>query len=115
MECWGYDLVIPPHLEFLESLTAGVGHDLALQIFKVTDQLDRSHYGVKRADTTPAVARIDAHNLTDEVAGPVRLCYAGSVFHTMPGFPWGFPISHSDWVRSFMGTLVLRVTWKSFL
>ena len=78
---WGYDLVIPPHLEFLESLTAGVGHDLALQIFKVTDRLTGRTMGL-RADTTPAVARIDAHNLTDE--GPVRLCYAGSVFHTLP-------------------------------
>lgn len=78
---WGYDLVIPPHLEFLESLTAGVGHDLALQTFKVTDQLTGRTMGL-RADTTPAVARIDAHNLTDE--GPVRLCYAGSVFHARP-------------------------------
>ena len=80
-DSWGYDLVIPPHLEFLESLTAGVGHDLALQIFKVTDQMTGRTMGL-RADTTPAVARIDAHNLTDE--GPVRLCYAGSVFHARP-------------------------------
>ena len=78
---WGYDLVIPPHLEFLESLTAGVSEDLSLKIFKVTDQQTGRTMGL-RADTTPAVARIDAHNLTDE--GPVRLCYAGSVFHTRP-------------------------------
>ncbi|AMO54753.1 ATP phosphoribosyltransferase regulatory subunit [Endozoicomonas montiporae] len=80
-DCWGYDLVIPPHLEFLESLTAGVGHDLELQIFKVTDLMTGRTMGL-RADTTPAVARIDAHNLTDE--GPVRLCYEGSVFHAQP-------------------------------
>ncbi|MET4692737.1 ATP phosphoribosyltransferase regulatory subunit [Endozoicomonas lisbonensis] len=80
-DCWGYDLVIPPHLEFLESLTAGVGHDLELQIFKVTDLMTGRTMGL-RADTTPAVARIDAHNLTDD--GPVRLCYAGSVFHARP-------------------------------
>ena len=80
-DCWGYDLVIPPHLEFLESLTAGVGHDLALQIFKVTDLMTGRTMGL-RADTTPAVARIDAHNLMDD--GPVRLCYAGSVFHARP-------------------------------
>ncbi|MGO0305549.1 ATP phosphoribosyltransferase regulatory subunit [Endozoicomonas acroporae] len=78
---WGYQLVIPPHLEFIESLTAGVGHDLDLQTFKVTDQLTGRTMGL-RADTTPAVARIDAHTL--KVAGPVRLCYSGSVFHTRP-------------------------------
>ncbi|OED40934.1 ATP phosphoribosyltransferase regulatory subunit [Endozoicomonas sp. (ex Bugula neritina AB1)] len=80
---WGYQLVIPPHLEFMESLTEGVGHDLDLQIFKVTDQLTGRTMGL-RADTTPAVARIDAHTLNDD--GPVRLCYAGSVFHTKPAF-----------------------------
>ncbi|WP_067586223.1 ATP phosphoribosyltransferase regulatory subunit [Endozoicomonas ascidiicola] len=78
---WGYQLVIPPHLEFMESLTAGVGHDLDLQIFKVTDQLTGRTLGL-RADTTPAVARIDAHALNQD--GPVRLCYSGSVFHTRP-------------------------------
>ena len=80
---WGYQLVIPPHLEFMESLTEGVGRDLDLQIFKVTDQLTGRTMGL-RADTTPAVARIDAHTLKDE--GPARLCYAGSVFHTKPAF-----------------------------
>ena len=80
---WGYQLVIPPHLEFMESLTEGIGHDLDLQIFKVTDQLTGRTMGL-RADTTPAVARIDAHTLKD--TGPVRLCYAGSVFHTKPAF-----------------------------
>ncbi|WP_252178171.1 ATP phosphoribosyltransferase regulatory subunit [Endozoicomonas sp. 4G] len=78
-DCWGYELVIPPHLEFMESLTAGVGRDLELQTFKVTDQLTGRTMGL-RADATPAVARIDAHTLTEK--GPVRLCYAGTVFHT---------------------------------
>ena len=78
---WGYELVIPPHLEFMESLTAGLGHDLELQTFKVTDQLTGRMMGL-RADTTPAAARIDAHTMVGE--GPVRLCYAGSVFHARP-------------------------------
>ncbi len=80
---WGYDLVIPPHIEYLESLQAGAGHDLDLMTFKVTDQMTGRMMGL-RADTTPAVARIDAHSLRRE--GPVRLCYAGSVFHTRPAF-----------------------------
>ncbi|MGB1270495.1 MAG: ATP phosphoribosyltransferase regulatory subunit, partial [Endozoicomonas sp.] len=78
---WGYQLVIPPHLEFMESLTTGVGHDLDLQTFKVTDQLTGRTMGL-RADTTPAVARMDAHTLKEE--GPTRLCYVGSVFHARP-------------------------------
>ncbi|MRI31682.1 ATP phosphoribosyltransferase regulatory subunit [Endozoicomonas sp. OPT23] len=77
---WGYELVIPPHLEFMESLSAGVGHDLELQTFKVTDQLTGKTMGL-RADTTPAVARIDARTSSE---GTARLCYAGSVFHTKP-------------------------------
>ncbi|RRJ82310.1 ATP phosphoribosyltransferase regulatory subunit [Aestuariirhabdus litorea] len=76
---WGYELVIPPHIEYLESLQAGAGHDLDLQTFKVVDQLTGRMMGL-RADTTPSVARIDAHTLRRE--GPVRLCYCGSVFHT---------------------------------
>lgn len=80
---WGYDLVIPPHIEYLESLQAGAGHDLDLMTFKVTDQMTGRMMGL-RADTTPAVARIDAHALRRE--GPVRLCYAGSVFHTRPAY-----------------------------
>ncbi|MCL6271982.1 ATP phosphoribosyltransferase regulatory subunit [Sansalvadorimonas sp. 2012CJ34-2] len=78
---WGYELVIPPHLEFLESLSAGAGSDLDLMTFKFTDQLSGRTLGL-RADTTPAVARIDAHTLRRDC--PVRLCYAGTVFHTKP-------------------------------
>ena len=76
---WGYDLVIPPFVEFLESLLTGSGSDLDLKTFKVTDQLTGRLMGV-RADMTPQVARIDAHSLKHQ--GPTRLCYSGSVLHT---------------------------------
>ncbi|MEH6564999.1 MAG: ATP phosphoribosyltransferase regulatory subunit [Halopseudomonas sp.] len=79
--CWGYDLVITPHIEYLESLLTGAGHDLDLQTFKMTDQLSGRMLGL-RADITPQVARIDAHTLGAE--GPSRLCYCGSVLHTRP-------------------------------
>lgn len=78
---WGYELVMPPIAEHLESLLTGVGHDLDLNTFKVTDQVSGHTLGV-RADMTPQVARIDAHRLRTE--GPSRLCYCGSVLHTHP-------------------------------
>ncbi|ONM42798.1 ATP phosphoribosyltransferase regulatory subunit [Halopseudomonas pachastrellae] len=78
---WGYDLVITPHIEYLESLLTGAGHDLELQTFKMIDQLSGRMLGL-RADITPQVARIDAHTLGAE--GPSRLCYCGSVLHTRP-------------------------------
>ena len=78
---WGYELVIPPLIEFTESLLVGLGNDVDLQTFKVTDQLSGRAMGI-RADITPQTARIDAHSLNRE--GPVRLCYAGSVLHTRP-------------------------------
>ncbi|MFH0351105.1 MAG: ATP phosphoribosyltransferase regulatory subunit [Chromatiales bacterium] len=78
---WGYDLVIPPLIEYLESLLTGVGHDLDLQTFKLTDQLTGRLMGV-RADMTPQVARIDAHRLRRDA--PTRLCYLGPVLHTLP-------------------------------
>lgn len=78
---WGYELVMPPLLEFTDSLLVGLGSDLDLMTFKVTDQLTGRSLGI-RADITPQVARIDAHSLRRE--GPVRLCYAGSVLHTRP-------------------------------
>jgi ATP phosphoribosyltransferase regulatory subunit len=77
----GYELVIPPLLEYLDSLLTGTGHDLDLQTFKLVDQLSGRTLGV-RADITPQVARIDAHLLNR--AGVTRLCYAGSVLHTLP-------------------------------
>ncbi|HZP85185.1 MAG TPA: ATP phosphoribosyltransferase regulatory subunit [Burkholderiales bacterium] len=77
----GYELVIPPMLEYLESLLTGTGHDLDLKTFKLVDQLSGRMLGL-RADITPQVARIDAHLLNR--AGITRLCYAGSVLHALP-------------------------------
>jgi ATP phosphoribosyltransferase regulatory subunit len=77
--CWGYELVIPPFIDFLDSLLTGSGHDLELQIFKLTDQISGKMLGV-RPDMTPQVARIDAHNINAE--WPTRLCYAGTILHT---------------------------------
>lgn len=79
---WGYDLVIPPLVEYLDSLLTGTGNDLDLQTFKITDQLTGRLMGV-RADMTPQVARIDAHRLKRGVI-PVRLCYLDTVLHTRP-------------------------------
>ena len=76
---WGYELVIPPLIEYLESLLTGMGHDLDLQTFKITDQMTGRLMGI-RADITPQVARIDAHRLNRQ--GPARLCYLGPVLHT---------------------------------
>ena len=81
---WGYQLVMPPLLEYVESLLTGTGHDLNLRTFKLVDQLSGRMMGV-RADITPQVARIDAHLLNR--AGVTRLCYAGSVLHTRPTTP----------------------------
>ena len=77
---WGYDLVIPPLVDYLTSLLTGTGHDLDLQTFKFTDPLSGEMLGL-RADMTPQVARIDAHNLRHD--SPTRLCYAGTVLHTV--------------------------------
>ncbi len=79
-QSWGYELVIPPLVEYLDSLLTGTGNDLDLQTFKLTDQLNGRTLGV-RADITPQVARIDAHRLSERQA-PVRLCYQGTVLHT---------------------------------
>lgn len=78
---WGYELVVPPLIEYLESLLTGVGTDLELQTFKLTDQLTGRLMGV-RADITPQVARIAAHRI--KRGGVIRLCYIGSVLHTLP-------------------------------
>ena len=75
---WGFELVMTPMVEFLESLLTGTGKDLDLKTFKVTDQVTGRMMGI-RADITPQVARMDAHSLKRE--GVVRLCYAGTVVH----------------------------------
>lgn len=78
---YGFELVMPPLLEHLESLLSGTGRELDLKTFKLVDQLSGRTLGV-RADTTPQVARIDAHLLNR--AGVTRLCYCGPVLHTRP-------------------------------
>lgn len=81
---YGYELVMPPMLEHLESLLTGTGEALDLQTFKLVDQLSGRMLGL-RADTTPQVARIDAHLLNRQ--GVARLCYCGPVLHTRPDRP----------------------------
>jgi len=78
---YGYELVMPPMLEYLESLLTGAGHDMELRTFKLVDQLSGRTMGL-RADMTTQVARIDAHLLNRNSV--TRLCYAGSVLHTRP-------------------------------
>lgn len=80
-DLWGYELVMPPLMEYLESLLVGVGSDLDLQTLKITDQLTGRLMGL-RADITSQAARIDAHSLREP--GPTRLCYAGSVLRARP-------------------------------
>lgn len=78
---WGYSLVMPPEVEFLDSLLTGVGGDLDLRTLKVVDQASGHLMGF-RADMTPQVARVDAHRLGGE--GPRRLCYAGTTLRAHP-------------------------------
>lgn len=82
--CYGYELVMPPLVEHLNSLLTGTGQALNLQTFKLVDQLSGRSMGL-RADTTPQVARIDAHLLNRR--GVARLCYCGPVVHTRPASP----------------------------
>ena len=81
---YGYELVMPPLLEYLESLLTGTGEALTLQTFKLVDQLSGRSLGL-RADMTQQVARIDAHLLNRQ--GVTRLCYCGPVLHTTPDRP----------------------------
>jgi ATP phosphoribosyltransferase regulatory subunit len=81
---YGYELVMPPMIEYIESLLTGSGRDLDLSTFKLIDQLSGRTMGL-RADITPQVARIDAHLL--DRSGVTRLCYAGSVLQTRPAGP----------------------------
>lgn len=81
---WGYELVIPPLMEFTDSLLSGMGGDLNLLTLKVTDQLSGQLMGL-RADITPQAARIDAHSYVK--AGPNRLCYTDHVLHAKPKSP----------------------------
>ncbi|CAK0771198.1 ATP phosphoribosyltransferase regulatory subunit [Gammaproteobacteria bacterium] len=85
-DTWGYDLVVPPLIEYLDSLLIGLGYDLDRQTFKLIDPLTGRLLGI-RADITPQVARIEAHRLRRMV--PVRLCYLGPVLRTQPDAPGG--------------------------
>lgn len=78
---WGYELIVTPLVEYIESLLIGRGDDLDLQTYKIIDQLNGRLMGV-RADITPQAARIDAHHLKRRA--PTRLCYVGPVLHTRP-------------------------------
>ena len=82
---FGYELVMPPMLEHVESLLSGANTDLDVQTFKMVDQLSGRTLGL-RIDTTPQVARIDAHLLNR--VGVTRLCYCGPVLHTKPLGPY---------------------------
>lgn len=80
-QSYGYELVMPPMLEFVDSLLSGTGQDLDLQTFKLSDPVSGRALGL-RADITPQAARIDAHLLNRE--GATRVCYCGSVVRTRP-------------------------------
>jgi len=86
LDVWGYELVAPPLVEFLDSLLTGAGEDLELKICKFTDQVSGRTLGV-RADMTPQVARIDARYLHQQAVS--RLCYVGPVLHTQTDEPAG--------------------------
>lgn len=82
--CWGYELVITPLIEFVDSLLVGTADDLDLQTFRLTDQLSGRMMGI-RADMTPQAARMDAHQLRRDAV--TRLCYLGTVLNTRPEGP----------------------------
>ncbi|MBY6209977.1 ATP phosphoribosyltransferase regulatory subunit [Microbulbifer agarilyticus] len=83
---WGYEMIIPPMVEFTDSLLIGMGRDVDLSTFRVTDQLSGRSLGI-RADITPQAARIDSHSFPR--SGANRLCYAGQVLYTRPRSPMG--------------------------
>ena len=80
-QSWGYELIFPPFIEYLDSLLSGAGADLDLQTFKLTDQLTGRLMGI-RADITPQITRIDAHQGKCEAIN--RFCYLGTVLRTRP-------------------------------
>ncbi|MDF1782429.1 MAG: ATP phosphoribosyltransferase regulatory subunit [Alcanivoracaceae bacterium] len=95
---WGYELVFPPLIEFLDSLLNGGGRDLERETFKLTDQLSGRLMGV-RADITPQVARLDAHTLRREA--PTRLCYCSTALRTRAPQPGGSRIPYQVGVELF--------------
>lgn len=106
-QSYGYELVAPPMLEFLDSLLTGTGSDLNLQTFKLVDQLSGRTLGL-RSDITPQVARIDAHLLNR--AGVTRLCYAGSIVHART------PVGRSAREELLLGAEIYGcATWQADL
>ncbi len=101
---YGFELVMPPLVEHIESLLSGTGQALDLQTFKLVDQLSGRTLGL-RADTTPQVARIDAHLLNRR--GVARLCYAGPILLTRPSGPHGTrePLQFGAEIYGHAGTL----------
>lgn len=95
---WGYELIFPPLIEFLDSLLTGGGRDLERETFKLTDQLSGRLLGV-RADITPQVARLDAHSLRRH--GPTRLCYCSTALRTRAPQPGGSRIPYQIGVELF--------------
>lgn len=95
---WGYELVFPPLIEFLDSLLNGGGRDLERETFKLTDQLSGRLLGV-RADITPQVARLDAHSLRR--SAPTRLCYCSTALRTRAPQPGGSRIPYQVGVELF--------------
>ena len=94
---YGFELVAPPLVEYIDSLLSGTGSALNLRTCKLIDQLSGRTMGV-RADMTPQVSRIDAHLLNRE--GATRLCYCGSVLHARPAgllFETSNPRHQHDW------------------
>ena len=80
-ETWGYRYVVPPLVEFTDSLLVGLGADLDHVTCKFSDRMSGRMLGV-RADITPQVARMDAHSLSED--GVTRLCYVGSTLQSVP-------------------------------
>ena len=103
--CYGYELVMPPLLEHLESLLTGAGQALDLQTFKLVDQLSGRMMGL-RADSTPQVARIDAHLLN-------RACAIADPWFTPDPEHLTRRVSRFNLVRRFMAMLGLRRIWRS--
>ncbi|MDX1802681.1 MAG: ATP phosphoribosyltransferase regulatory subunit [Alcanivorax sp.] len=95
---WGYELVFPPLIEFLEPLLNGAGRDLERETFKITDQLTGRLMGV-RADMTPQVARMDAHSLRRQ--SPSRLCYCSTAMRTRPAQAGGTRLPYQLGVELF--------------
>jgi len=81
---WGYDLVMPAMIEYIDSLLTGTAHSLDTRTFALVDQLSGKQMGV-RSDMTPQVARIDAHLLADDARQQrvSRLCYCGHLLHAI--------------------------------